>query len=82
MAAPDCANELGKLYEAITTLQKGEQVTTIGFGERQVSYGAGDLPAMLRLWGMWYRICGAASGYPDLSNQIERGAPAFARIFD
>lgn len=82
MAAPDCATEIGKLYGAITDLQTGKAVTSIGFGERQVSYHQADLSSLLRLWSMWYRMCGAASGYPDLSAQTERGAPGFARIFD
>lgn len=82
MATPTCASELGKLYDCIVELQTGQAVTSIGFGERQVSYAQADLPSLLRLWSMWYRVCGATSGYPDLSAQTQRGAPAFVRIYD
>lgn len=82
MAAPVCATELANLYTIIVDLQTGKAVTSIGFGERQVSYAQADLPALLRLWSMWYRACGAASGYPDLSAQVQRGAPGFVRIYD
>lgn len=81
MAAPNCASELDRLYTAITDLTTGNAVTSIGFGERQVSYSQAELPNLLRLWSMWYRQCGDASGYPDLAAQTERGAPAFVRIF-
>lgn len=82
MAAPDCASELDRLYGAINDLTAGTAVVSIGFGERQVSYSQAELPNLLRLWSLWYRQCGAESGYPDLSCQIERGAPAFVRIAD
>lgn len=82
MAAPVCADELDRLYKAINDLTAGKSVTSVGFGERQVSYTAGDLPSLMRLWSLWYRQCGAASGYPDLASAIERGAPAFVRICD
>lgn len=82
MPAPVCADEIGKLYETITALQAGKAVASIGFGERQVSYVQGDLPALMRLWSLWYRQCGAASGYPDLAAGIERGGPAISRLND
>lgn len=82
MPAPICADELAKLYDTITALQSGKTVASIGFGERQVSYTQGDLPALMRLWSLWWRQCGAASGYPDLATAIERGPPATSRLND
>lgn len=82
MPPPVCANELERLYAAINDLTAGKSKTSIGFGERQVSYTAADLPALMRLWSLWYRQCGADSGYPDLGAAVERGAPAFVRICD
>ena len=67
MTAPVCATELARLYTVIVALQTGEAVTSIGFGERQVSYVEANLPSLLKLWSMWYRACGAESGYPDLA---------------
>lgn len=82
MPAPVCATELAKLYDAIFALQTGQAVTSISFGERSVSYGQAELPSLLKLWSLWYRQCGAESGYPDLAAQTERGAPAFVRVFE
>jgi hypothetical protein len=82
MTAPVCADELQKLYTVITALASGKQTVSIGFGERQVSYTAGSLPALSKIWGMWYRVCGAESGLPDIGSPVERGGPARSRIND
>lgn len=82
MAAPVCATELDKLYAAISALNTGKSVVSVGFGERSVSYNQAQLPQLLKLWQTWYRVCGATSGYPDFSQPVERGAPAFARVWE
>lgn len=83
MAAPlICADELRKLYDAIMALTTGQQATSIGFGERSVSYSKTDLGALMKLWTLWYRVCGTDSGLPDLAAATQRGAPACVRISD
>lgn len=76
MAAPVCLTELEKVYNAIMALQTGKTVTSISFGERSVSYGAGQMPQLLEIYRTFYRTCGADSGFPNLSGGPERGPPA------
>jgi len=82
MPAPDCQSELQKLYAAILALNTGEQVTSISFGERAVSYAPGQLPQLLALYRTFWRACGREAGYPDLSagHDAERGPPATFRM--
>lgn len=81
MAAPVCLTELEKLYNAIVALQSGKLVTSISFGERSVSYSAGQMPALLDLYRNFYRQCGADSGFPNLAVTAERGPPARYSMF-
>lgn len=81
MPAPVCADELEKLYTAIMKLQTGAQVTSIGFGERNVQYGQAQLGELINLYNVFHRQCGADEGYPDLASTAERGAPARFSLF-
>lgn len=81
MPAPVCADELEKLYKAIMALQTGDQVVSIGFGERNVQYGQAQLPQLMDLYKTFHRQCGVAEGYPDLKNSVERGVPARFSMF-
>ncbi len=78
MPAPNCADELDKLYQAIMTLKSGKSVTSINYGERSVQYAQNQLKELQQLYGIFYRECGADSGLIDLSagNMVERGPPA------
>lgn len=76
MAAPPCLDQLAKLHDAIISLAAGERAVTVSFGERSATYAQGQLKDLKQLFGMYYRQCGADSGYPDLANPIERGPPA------
>lgn len=82
MAAPTCAQELEKLYNAIMALQGGATVTSISFGERAVQYQQSSLPQLLQLYRTFWRRCGEDAGFPDLSptSAVERGAPARFRF--
>ena len=83
--APTCDDELRKLYDAILALQSGKSVTSIGFGERNVSYGQGDLASMRALYRMFYAQCGANSGLVNLADatatSVQRGRPASYSMF-
>lgn len=78
MPAPDCATQLGKLFDAITALQSGKTVTSISFGERSVAYSSAQINDLIGLYRSFWRTCGADSGYPDLNPaaRAERGPPA------
>lgn len=79
MPAPNCADELRKLYDAIMMLKSGKSVTSINYGERSVQYAQNQLKELQQLYGIFYRECGAESGLIDLSagNMVERGPPAY-----
>ncbi len=81
MPTPVCTDELRKIYDAIVALGSGRQAVSVSFGERSATYAQAQLPALQRLYGMFYRSCGADSGLPDLSlnNAVERGPPALYR---
>jgi hypothetical protein len=83
--APTCADELRKIYDAIMALQSGKSVTSIGFGERNVSYGQSDLAAMKDLFRVFYGQCGADSGLVNIADTsasgVERGRPARYSMF-
>ncbi len=83
MPAPVCETELEKLYNAIMALQGGATVTSISFGERAVSYSAGNLKDLMSLYRSFWRTCGADSGFPDLAPAaaVERGRPARYKMF-
>ena len=81
MPPPDCATELGKIYDAIMALGTGQQATSVSFNGRSVSYGPSQLPQLQRLYQMFWRTCGADAGYPNLSQPVERGLPAVYRGF-
>ena len=80
MAAPVCADELRKLYDAIVALNTGERAVSVNFGERQVAFSQAQGKDLTTLYRTWWRQCGAGSGYPDLAATAERGPPAIARI--
>lgn len=78
MPALSCSEQLQAFYDAIISLNSGERVIGINFGERSVQYSQSQLPDLLKLWRMFYRQCGADSGLIDLSdtNVVLRGPPA------
>lgn len=78
MPAPNCTDMIDKLGTAINSLASGKQQTGINFGDRSVQYSQANLADLKKLFRQWYRICGADSGWPDLSGQAEvlRGPPA------
>lgn len=80
MAAPNCADVLAQLYDAIIGLQSGERAASVNFGERQVSFQPSQLKDLLAIWRVHYRQCGTGSGYPDLAATAERGPPALSRF--
>lgn len=80
MAAPDCADVLAKLYDALIALSSGQRAATISFGQRSVTYTQQNHKDLLTLYRQHYRMCGANSGYPDLASPIERGPPIVRRM--
>ena len=82
MAAPTCADELRKIYDAIMALSTGAKATTVSFGDRAVTYTAANLKPLTDLYRLFYRQCGAESGLADLSGAkaVERGTPATFRM--
>lgn len=76
MPAPVCADELVKIYDAILALMTGERATSVGFGDRQVTYTQSQLKDLQAIYRTFYRQCGADSGLPDLAATVERGPPA------
>jgi hypothetical protein len=76
MAVTPCLTVLERLHEAIVALAGGAAVTQVSFGDRTVSYSAAKLAELQSVYRMYYRICGAGSGLPDLAATVERGPPA------
>lgn len=76
MPAPDCADELQKIYDAVLALMTGERAVSVGFGERTVTYTQAQLKDLQALYRTFYRTCGADSGLPDIAATVERGPPA------
>lgn len=75
MPAPTCLAQLEKIHDAIISLVAGERAVTISFGERSATYAQGQLKDLRQLYAMYYRECGAGSGYPNLALAVERGPP-------
>jgi hypothetical protein len=80
MPVSNCEDELRKLYDAIMALQTGERAVQMGFGERQVTFHVTQLKDLRQTYALFYRDCGAESGLPDMSQPVQRGAPATARF--
>jgi len=82
MPAPPCAETLAKLHDAYMALAAGEKETTITFGDRSASFSQANLAALKDLYALYWRMCGAAEGYPNLNDAgPERGPPLRFRMF-
>lgn len=79
MPAPNCADELQRVYDAIMALATGKQTTSVSFGDRSVSYSQTQLKDLKLIYAAFYADCGAEAGLPDLAS-VERGPPAIARF--
>lgn len=66
--AERCPVELGNLYQAYTRLVAGAHKVRVRSADyREVEYGPGNLPELLKLYNYYFQMCGAASGLPDLA---------------
>ena len=80
MPAPECADELRKVYDAIMALSTGARAVTVTFTDRSVTYTQVSLKTLSGIYRAFYRDCGADSGLPDLANTTQRGGPAYIRF--
>lgn len=83
MPAPDCLTELEKIYNAIISLQTGQNTTSISFGERSVTYTQAQVPSLITLYRTFWNTCGRGTAWPNMAPAaaVERGPPGRVRGF-